>query len=231
MRSTGVGLAGVQPLPVGRYLISGAATALCRLTLPARAPRYSALISTPSGSSSRGRRSDYPALVGRVRFENVDLAALNIAEDFDLIVSKDTFEHIADLPGMMATIYRSLKPNGELWAGFSPLFFSPWGDHARTGLRLPWAHAVLPRSVVLKAASRHNGRVVSTLDSIGLNGVTPRGFRRMARDAGFDIVSVSYNRGDKRLLPVLSRARRVPALERWATVSIYAVLRRPANRR
>jgi hypothetical protein len=39
---------------------------------------------------------------------------------------------------------------------------------------------------------------------------------------------ISYNRGDEPLLKVMSMARRIPGLERYMTVSVYAVLaRRP----
>jgi 2-polyprenyl-3-methyl-5-hydroxy-6-metoxy-1,4-benzoquinol methylase len=56
---------------------------------------------------------------------------------FDLIVSKDTFEHIANVDEVLRAIRRLLKPSGQLWIGFSPLYYSPWGDHGRTGMRAP----------------------------------------------------------------------------------------------
>ena len=130
---------------------------------------------------------------------------------------------------MLRALFECLRPGGELWAGFSPLFWSPGGDHGRAGLRLPWAHALLLRTRVLAAAERHCLRPVTSLDDIGMNDMTPANFRSHVRDAGFVPVSIIYNAGSKRLLSVLSVARRVPVLERFATVGIYAVLRRPAR--
>ena len=45
--------------------------------------------------------------------------------------------------------------------------------------------------------------------------------------AGFRLVSVAYNQGDKRLLRLMDRLRRIQQLERFVTVSVYAILVRP----
>lgn len=173
-------------------------------------------------------RQRFPDLSARVRFVVGDLAGVE-DEDFDLVVSKDTFEHIVDLPGVLGEISRLLRPGGELWAGFSPLYFSPRGDHLRSGLRVPWAHAVLPRRLVLRAASRHNGRPVRGLADIGLNGMTPADFRALFEASDLELAAIAYNRGDKARLRILGRLRRIRGLERFATVSIYAVLVKPAR--
>ena len=167
------------------------------------------------------------ALAERVRFELLDIAELDEDGTYDVVLSKDTFEHVSDMAGMLRELHRLLVPGGEIWAGFSPLFHSPKGDHGRTGLRLPWAHVVLPRAVVLRAAARHRGHPVRSLDDLGLNGMTARQFRRHVAEAGLELVDVRYNRSDKRLVRALGRVRRFGPLETPATVGVYAVLRRP----
>lgn len=169
-------------------------------------------------------------VAGSLRFETWDLreAEEELSGRFEIVLSKDTLEHIDDVPSMLANVYDVLVPGGQLWAGFSPLYHSPWGDHGRTGLRVPWAHSLLPTKMVLKAAARRSGHPVSRLYEIGLNGMTAAEFRRYAGDAGFVLRSVRYNRGDKPLMTTLARVRRRPRLEKWATVGIYAVLYRPA---
>jgi ubiquinone/menaquinone biosynthesis C-methylase UbiE len=168
-----------------------------------------------------------PELMDRVEFQTVDLKHLGLDRHFDVAISKDTFEHVEDMGAMMRTLFHVLKPGGELWAGFAPLFWSPWGDHTHAGLKLPWAHAVLPRRFVLRAAARHRRRPVRDLGDLGLNGMTPREFRGYLDEAGFEVVSIAYNRGNKRFMGTLAGLRRVPPLERFATVNIYTVARRP----
>lgn len=52
----------------------------------------------------------------------------------------------------------------------------------------------------------------------------PDQFRAAFDDSGLRIIRLAYNCGDKRLLPVLEKARkRFRRLDRFTTVSIYAV--------
>jgi hypothetical protein len=113
-----------------------------------------------------------------------------------------------------------------MWAGFSPLYYSPRGDHRRTGLPL-WMHAFLPKRYVLKRASRFTGRPVNRLYDIGLNGKTALEFMRAFAAAGFQPVSVVYNAGDKRTMRVFSLLRQIPGLSRYFTIGIYGVFRKP----
>jgi SAM-dependent methyltransferase len=162
-------------------------------------------------------------VTGRMEFQTIDVTTLGLRDEFDLIVSKDTFEHVEDLAGLLVALRDALTPDGELWAGFSPLFYSPWGDHRRTGMRIPWGHA-LPRSIVLAAASRYQHHRVENLNDIGLNALTPSEFRNYVHSSGLRFRTVAYNRGDKPLLRTLNRLRRIRPLERYATVGVYAVL-------
>lgn len=177
--------------------------------------------------SNRHVASRYPALAKRVQFRNAALADIELREHFDYVVSKDTFEHVEDLAGMLRFLHDVLKPGGEIWTGFSPMWFSPNGDHGLAGGRLPWVHLLLPRGRVLARMSKKTGREISSLQDVDLNGLSPRQFRRYVDEAGLEIAFIKYNAGDKLGLKVMRGARRLPGLERYFTAGIYAVLRRP----
>jgi SAM-dependent methyltransferase len=168
--------------------------------------------------------SDFPDLTERVTFWSIDVLDLTVNEPFDVIVAKDTLEHVADAASVMTKLGSLLAPGGILYVGFSPLFYSPFGHHGRIGLRVPWAHALLPRKLVYAAAARHNGRHIDSLEDIGLNGLTPRQFRAACQSSGLHLRRIAYNRGDKRLLRLLNATRRFRPFEKFATVSIYAEL-------
>lgn len=177
----------------------------------------------------RNLHANFPELKEQILFAAEDISALTVDEPFDIVVSKDTFEHVEDVPALLRHIHSLLSPKGLAYIGFSPLYYSPYGDHGRTGLKAPWAHALLPTKAVLKSASRHNSdsRTVTSLLDIGLNGNTPSDFRKAFDDSGLTPISIEYNCGDKRLLRVLDAIRlRIPSLEKYSTVSIYAVLQR-----
>jgi hypothetical protein len=87
------------------------------------------------------------------------------------------------------------------------------------------------RLVYASAARRYPHSVHSLID-IGLNGYTPRQFREAFEDSGLELLDIAYNRGDKRLLPVLERVRRrFPRFEKFTTVSIYATFGVPVSSR
>ena len=44
---------------------------------------------------------------------------------FDVIFSKDVFEHIEEPKNIMDEMFRVLKPGGECIVGFGPLWYSP----------------------------------------------------------------------------------------------------------
>ncbi len=171
--------------------------------------------------------SAHPELADRLAFATADVGDLD--RRFDAVVSKDTFEHVQDLPGVLAALAARLRPGGVVLAGFSPLYPSPWGDHGAAGLRVPWAHLVLgERGVVARA--RRRGREVATLADLGLNGWGIAEYRDAFARSPLEVVSLRTNRGDKRLLPVLGWVgRAVPPLARYCTVSVYVTLRRPGG--
>ncbi len=49
-------------------------------------------------------------------------------------------------------------------------------------------------------------------------------FRNLFRDPKWKVVTVKYNRGKKRLMPLMARLRRWVFFERYFTVNIYAIL-------
>lgn len=168
----------------------------------------------------------FPELRSRVSFSATPVQALPTEPAFDYVVSKDTFEHVDDLGDLLDAIYRVLRPGGMLIAGSTPLYFSPKGDHGRTGLRVPGLHAVLPTRVVMRAASRHKGYPVRCVGDIGMNGFTPGQYRRAFDASRFEQVEIRYNQGS-RAARVLDRFRGVGVLEKFATTGFYLRFRRP----
>ena len=173
---------------------------------------------------------NFPELASRVSFHEGTLD--EIQGQFDIALSKDSFEHIDDLSAMLRSIASRLDENGLLVTGFSPLYYSPFGDHGRywAGSRkIPWLPAVLPERVLFRVATHRRGETVTSASDVGLNKLTPSLFRAMVESQGWEVLTWATNAGGKRGLAALKALSRVPALERYCTVSIYAQLRKPAN--
>lgn len=169
---------------------------------------------------------DYQECAGRVHFETEDVAGFQ-GPPFDLVISKDSFEHIADLPGMLAHIRRMLRPGGTFAVGFSQLYYSPFGDHGRFHVRVPWLHALVPEGLLARWASYREGRLITSAADVGLNKVTPSEFRQLMASTPWSSLSIRYNQGGHSLFRLFDVLRRVPGLERYFTVSIYALASMP----
>lgn len=162
-----------------------------------------------------------------ISFSTIDLAEIETGS-FDVCLSKDTFEHVIDMPGLMSQINRVLVDGGILIAGFSPLYYSPWGDHGWTRLgNVPWLHAVLPeRAIKAWLRSRH-GQVIDSIADLGLNKITAPEFESLINNGRWRVDSLKFNQKEQNgLMHVFNLFRKIPILERFFTVSIYAVLSR-----
>ena len=175
--------------------------------------------------ANRNVATRYPALARSVRFETINIAELE--GQYDLVVSKDTFEHVADLQTALDHVYRLLAPGGMLASGFSPLYFSPFGDHGRFHLGgIPWLHAVVPEVFLAKRASRYEGRIVRSAADVGLNKLTKPEFERYIGHQPWNNVEIRCNQGLKRLFELFNILRRFPPFEKYFTVNIYMSARK-----
>jgi SAM-dependent methyltransferase len=168
----------------------------------------------------------HPGLVGKVRFRDGSLDAMPAGERFDVVLSKDTFEHVQELDRLLDDAGRRLRDDGLLVCGFSPLYYSPNGDHDRLGLPLPWLHALLPQGLVFRWASRRLGRPIRSAADVGLNRLTLRAFQQMLSGGAWEQLSLRINPIEHRLRPLFDLLRRIARLERYFTIGVYAVYRR-----
>ena len=81
-------------------------------------------------------------LPSNLSFQQVHLGQpLPFADDcIDLIHSWSTFEHVADVKGVLAELHRIAKPGGALFIQIDPLFYGPYGSHLKRLIDEPWAH-------------------------------------------------------------------------------------------
>ena len=98
---------------------------------------------------------NYPQFNQVCEFRCTDISALP-EHDFDIIVSKDTFEHIIGLETCLQNIAERLKLGGRLFLGFGPLYNSVFGDHGWTGVPrvIPWGHVIIPKKILIRILNR-----------------------------------------------------------------------------
>lgn len=184
----------------------------------------------------------YPQYKGVLEFYDHDLKH---SKDglFDVVVSKDSFEHIMDLDGMLREMAARLKPGGRIYAGFGPLYNSPFGHHGRVATflpwrKFPWAHLVEREEKIVARLNKirsQGGKVftysdapITSIRDLGLSMYSLADYRRMIYGSGLKVTRFGMNRSKSPLSKVLSVLRRVPFLEEYCTHSIYCILEKPA---
>lgn len=177
----------------------------------------------------RNVESNLPELASIVSFHEGSLEEL--AETFDVVVSKDSFEHIEDLPTMMLSIAAHLNDGGVLVVGFSPMYYSPFGDHGRyfpkSTRRLPWM-PLIPEPLLFRMASHGREAPITSSNDLGLNKLTPKAFREIVHNQRWEVLEWHTNRGGKRGMKAMASLAKIRPLEKFFTVNVYAVLRKPA---
>lgn len=129
-------------------------------------------------------------------YQNVYEESFRVAHQgaYDLILLKDTIEHIPDQEKFIPYIRQFLKPGGKLFFGFPP-WRMPFGGHqqicrSRILSVLPWYH-LLPRPVykaILKAAGEPQ-LVVDELMDIQSTQISINRFERIIRENQLQVLA------------------------------------------
>ncbi len=175
-------------------------------------------------------QQNYPELADRVEFHFLDIAHLDEG-DFDLMTSKDTFEHVMDLEGVLRAMHERMKSGARLYAAIGPLWNSPFGDHDTVkrliGVNLPWAHLILPDRWVLSVVGRRIGRELKSYRDLGMNMLALRDYRRILYNSGFEVEFYRPNNSRHPVMRLFALVARVPFLSEWFTGNLYCILRKP----
>lgn len=176
--------------------------------------------------ASENLRQNYPELASIVEFNNLDLKQYNTDLFFDYIISKDSFEHIIDLNEMLREMERRLKPGGKIYAGFGPLYNSPFGDHGRTRTLIPWGHLIVPETIIIRMFNKRCENKISSIHDLGLNRMSLSDYRKVFFESGLSIVRFHVNQSNRIISSIFSLIRRIPFLEEYFSHNIYCILQR-----
>lgn len=183
----------------------------------------------------------FPRFRETLEFYDEDLSRFHDGQ-FDVIVSKDSFEHIMDLEGMIREMKSRLRPGGRIYTGFGPLYKSPFGHHGRVATFLPWrqfpwAHLWEKEATIVARLNRLRARgekifcysdaPITSIRDLGLSMYSLVDYRRFIYGSGLNVVRFAANQSHSPLSKVLSLFRRVPFFEEYCTHNLYCILERP----
>lgn len=171
---------------------------------------------------------NYPELMDKIEFMDIDLKDLNDSDIFDYVVSKDTFEHIIDLRSMMGEIKRVLKPGGSAYIGFGPLYRDFYGDHKRTKSIIPWGHLMRSEKSIVESLNRKNrrreGRKISSIYDLGLNKLSLAEYKAIFRESGMETLFFRLNNSKHPILRLFNLLAKIPFLTEYFSHNLYCIL-------
>jgi SAM-dependent methyltransferase len=171
----------------------------------------------------------------RIEFTCADLRSWKPPHRYDVLLSFDAFEHIAQPKAFLDTMKAFIAPNGVAVLAFGPLFHSPFGDHMWPAFRLqiPWRGLLFSEKVMLRLrrefyrptdAATCYGEVAG-----GLNLMRYSEFVKWVEETGwqFEFLAVNTFLQPFPLVQRISDAlMRVPGVQDYFPHNVYCILRR-----
>jgi len=153
-------------------------------------------------------------------------------QKFDIILSKDSFEHIAQPKQFISKLQEHVVDDGIVAIGFGPLWKSPYGGHMGFMTRFPWAHLLFPESVIMQERRRYRpDEQAETFEQVkgGLNKMTLSRFIEIMRTSKLEPLYFQTNVHQRKLISVFNVLRRIPGCREYFTVNVYSTwrLKRP----
>lgn len=171
-------------------------------------------------------KTNYPEFLHKISFKCVDFRTIK-DNDFDLIISKASFEHFIDLETLLNDMKNKLKVGGKIISGFGPLYNSPWGDHNRLKHSLPWTHVLLPEKYLIKRLNRQRNNKAANIQDLGLNGYSLKKYRQIFYNTdGLAVIDFRTNVSERSIMKVFNLFSSLPFLREYFTFNIYCVLER-----
>ena len=153
-------------------------------------------------------------------------------ERFDVVLSKDSFEHFSDPEAVVEAMIGALRPGGQLVIGFGPLWKGPTGGHIDFMTRLPWAHLLFPEQVIMDERRRfrpeEDARRFEEIKG-GLNKMTLERFERIMAATRLERSYFATNVSASRVVRAMAVVQRIPPLREYFTANVYSIWVKPAD--
>lgn len=161
----------------------------------------------------------------RIEYSTTPMEDLGEDELFDVVVSKDSFEHIMDFEKRFKIMSSHVKKGGRLVAGWGPLYYSYRGAHALTVI--PFDHILLSDKFLLNRFNKKRGTNYSTIQEYGLNKLRFNDYMKVFEKCGMKQESLIVNAVENSLVRSFSKfLSKIPIIRDWATFNVYMTLRK-----
>ena len=176
--------------------------------------------------SNKNLEKNFPEYKKNTRFENVNLLTWKSDEKFDVIFSKDTFEHTLDINKVLEEMKNRLNDHGKIYLGFGPLYNFYNGDHGRTEAMLPWFHIIFSENFLLKRLNKKRKINIGSVEELGLNKYSFKKYEETIKNSGLEIKYYKVNCTNNPIAIIFRIIRKIRFLREFCTFNIYCVLQK-----
>ena len=174
--------------------------------------------------SKKNLEENFSEYINKVKFEKVDLLKWETQEKFDVILSKDTFEHTLELNKVLQEMKNRLNDGGKIYIGFGPLYNFYNGDHGRTGAVLPWFHLIFPENFLLRRINKKRINKIRSIEDLGLNKYSFKRYEYILKNSGLKIDYFKVNCTNHPAAILFNILRNIKIFKEYCTFNIYCIL-------
>jgi len=167
----------------------------------------------------------FPQLKNKIDFLCCDITDLR-EDEFNIIISKNSFEHIINLDKAFVAMKQKLKIEGMMYIGFGPLWNSPYGDHRRTKAIIPWGHLIFSESFLINRVNKHRQNKVFSLYDLGLNKLSLSEYKELFYNSGLTVLYFRANMSNNPISKLFTLLSRISFLEEYFTHQLYCILKK-----
>lgn len=168
--------------------------------------------------------TEYKEISNMVEFK---IADNTFKEQFDIVISKDCFEHYANPERFITIMKQYLKKDGIMVIGFSPLWKAPYGGHITYMTKVPWAHLLFPESVIMRERKRFRPDEDAHLfEDVrgGLNKMTLKRYLDIIKKSGLEIIYLKTNVQNTKSMFLFNILNRIPFCGELFTQNVYSIM-------
>ena len=176
--------------------------------------------------ANKNLTTNYEKYKDIIEFKQIDINTWDSNLKFDIIISKETFEHVLDLDLVLNSMHNLLAENGKVYSGFGPLYNFFNGDHGTTFSVLPWFHLLLPGSLILKRINKKNNSNINSIKELGLNMYSLNEYLNIFQNSKFKIDYLKKNMSSNKISFIFKFLSKFKFLEEYFTFNIFTILRK-----
>ena len=169
---------------------------------------------------------NFQNLKDKIEFIKSDILTNSDLENFDYVVSKDTFEHTTNIEKILLKFHKITTNDGKICLGFGPLYNFYNGDHGRTGANFPWFHLIIPEKLLIKNINKKKGFSISKIEELGLSKYSYKQYSDFLNNSKFNIAYFRKNLSDHPLAFIFNSFSKIKILEEYFTYNIYCILKK-----